>query len=68
MAASIRSRKKPRPGDAEKIKRYIGYARAAYDVISVHIGNARGEREQLRQIKLKLSELWKLLEPNENQP
>jgi hypothetical protein len=65
MAAGIQSRKKARPGDAEKIKRYIGYARAAYDVVSSHIGNARGEREQLQQIKLKFSELRNLLEPNQ---
>ena len=62
MAARIRSRKKPRPADTEKIKRYLGYARQAYDVISSHIGNARGDREELRKIKEKFAELQKMLE------
>lgn len=62
MAAGIRIRKKPRPGDAEKIKRYLGYSREACDVVSRHIGNARGERQELRQINLKFSELKRMLE------
>jgi hypothetical protein len=67
MAAGIRSRRKPRPGDAEKIKRYLGYSRQAYDVVSSHIANARGERQELRQITLKFSELKKLLNPDDKQ-
>jgi fructose/tagatose bisphosphate aldolase len=62
MAARTRSRKKPRPGDAEKIKRYLTHARTAYDVVALHIGTVRGKREELRQINLKFSELKKMLD------
>ena len=63
MAARIHGRRKPRPGDSEKIKRYLGYSRQACDVVSSHIGNARGEGEELREIAARFSELKKMLEP-----
>jgi hypothetical protein len=64
MAARIGNRKRPRLGDAEKIKRYMGYARLACDEVSSHIGRARGEREELREITAGFSKLRKKLERN----
>lgn len=61
MAARVRSHKKARPHDAEKIKRYLAHARIAYDTVSSRIGTVRGEPEELRQINLKFSELRKML-------
>lgn len=61
MAARTRSRKKARPGDAEKIKRYLTHARTAHDAVASRIGRVKGEREKLRQINMKVSELRKLL-------
>jgi hypothetical protein len=62
MAADIQSRKKPRPGDADKIKRYLGHARAAHDAVASRLGTVRGEREELREINTRFSELQKMLE------
>lgn len=62
MAARIRSRKKPRPADAEKINRYLAHARTAHDAVASRLGAVRGEREELRQIHARFSELQKMLE------
>ena len=62
MAARIRSRKKPRPADAEKINRYLAHARSAHDAVASHLGTVRGKREELRQINARFLELQKMLE------
>ena len=67
MAAQIRERKKVRRHDLEKIKRYLGYAREAYDVVCSHVGNATAEPEELREIEEKISGLRKFL-GDEKQP
>jgi hypothetical protein len=60
MAPRVRSRKETRPRDAEKIKRYLAHARTARDEVANRIGTVKGAREELRQIKLKFSQLRKL--------
>ena len=66
MAARLRSQKKARPGDAEKIRRYLRYARLACDTVSSRLVRAKATAEQMREINLKLSELRQLLGLDQN--
>ena len=61
MAARIRTRKKPRPEDAAKVKRYLAHARKAHDAIASRLGTVRGGPEELQQINARFSELQKML-------
>ena len=62
MAARVRSRKRTRPGDTAKVKRYLAHARAARDAVASRLGTVRGEREELGQINARFAELQKMLE------
>ena len=62
MAAIVRNKKKARPSDAAKVKRYVGYAHEAYAIVSGRLGTVRCEREELRAIKEKIAELQKMHE------
>ncbi len=54
-----------RTHDADKKGRYRHYARLAYQTVFGRLGTAKGTSEQLREINLKMSELRKLLDPDE---
>ena len=62
MAARIRDSKKPLPGDAAKMKRYMGYAHLAYDTVLSRLGTTKVGPEELRAINEKIAELQKMLE------
>jgi hypothetical protein len=61
MAILLGSHEKARPGDAKKMKRYLGHARLAYDTAARRLRTAKATAEQMREINLKLSGLRKLL-------
>lgn len=61
MAKRLREAKKVRPGSLEKAKRYLQYARTAYEEASSRFETVRAKPEQLAEINLKMSELRELL-------
>ncbi len=54
-----------RTHDADKKDRYRHYARLAYETAFSRLGTAKGTTEQLRDVNLKMSELRKMLGPDE---
>ena len=62
MATNIQSRKKPRPGDAAKMNRYMEYAHLAYATVLSRLGTTKAGPEELRAINEKIAELEKILE------
>ncbi len=65
MARRLREAKRVRPGNLEKARRYLDYARTAYEAASGRLGTVKTKPEQLREINLKMSELVELLGTDE---
>ena len=65
MARRLREAKKARPGDLERARRYLQYARTAYEAASSRLGTLKTKPELLREINVKMSELVELLDADE---